>query len=826
MYMSIMSRKITVCFALMLGFMLTVSLFVPQQSFAADDADIYQEYSVNDGYEYESDTDTEEIPDLETCNQAEEDDKGSQEEAPKPDDSDCILDSETSDQTEEDNEGSQEVGSKPDDSDYTPDDDDQYGEMNKDEDDEEELYEFIAYPIMGMGIVAFSANHGHNFITRGELQDANGVPQTVFAYYDHMRAYFEYVIPDGTQINAGDTMTVVIPPQLRLLRTTSFNLYDINGAVVGIGVADVYTNIITITFTDYYEIVTLGRQGNFWISVAWERSEVQVGERFSIRIPHGSTTTVETEVTVTPGQPINPTERLFKWGWIDDNLEIIHWVARVNFSGDAIYNAVFTDNLGPGHVLVNNCPEWPNNNIWIEVGYFEGNAFRHLDNFHPGDYGRLTVAPDGSSFVIELGNLVRNASTARPGAASGSPVHQNGVSLMIHYTTRITDSGDAASTTGYSNQAVLTGDNIASQIIVAYTPVIDGGGTGGGYYLGSLLLSKRTEGEGADLAKNFTFTVTFSNPVIHNGSQFTSGTVTLAHGGTALFTGIPFGTTYTIVEADYSAYGYVSNQPNNTVTGAVSGREQVRVTFTNTYTEQTNGYFGNLLLNKRTEGEGADLTKSFTFTVTFSNPVIHNGSRFTSGTITLAHGETALFTGIPFGTTYTIVEADYSEYGYVSNHPDNTVTGVVNGREQVLVTFTNTYSEETPGNGGGTGGGGGSGGGTGGGGGGSGFPGRPPITSTPRTPSTPYVPVTDRPFTAQTPATPYVPSVETAWTYTPEVIVEAAVAHDDAEAAEGIAARVNPQTSDSSRVIGLTASGLGLVLSAAFLIFTRRKHLV
>ena len=100
--------------------------------------------------------------------------------------------------------------------------------------------------------------------------------------------------------------------------------------------------------------------------------------------------------------------------------------------------------------------------------------------------------------------------------------------------------------------------------------------------------------------------------------------------------------------------------------------------FTNIYTE-----YGSLDLTKEVTG-GGDANKLFTFTVTFSGQgmdfsgVMLNGKLFPNGgTVELKHGQTAHFSEIPDGATYTIVENDYSADGYNSDKPDNTVTRVV-----------------------------------------------------------------------------------------------------------------------------------------------------
>jgi len=336
--------------------------------------------------------------------------------------------------------------------------------------------------IIALGLV----DHGHSFITKGELRDVNNVPQIIFGYYDTIKAYFEYQIPDGLAINAGDTMTVVIPTQLRFSAGVSFDIFDNDGHKSGTGVVNPIINTITITFTDYYETRPLGRGGNFYVWLAWDRSEVEVGEIFPIRIPYDGTAGGD-NITVGPGVTIDPSERLFKWGWVGDSLQLVNWVARVNVAGVDIHNAIFRDTLGYGQVLINNDPNWSSHNVWVAVGHWVEGVWVSLGGFHPYDHGRLTVGDDGTYFEIDLGNLVRGASTVMTaigncGSCWSSPgVTQNGVSLMIYYTTRITDGGAAAGITGYDNSAVLSGNGIRTERITVWTPIVGGGGNPGGF---------------------------------------------------------------------------------------------------------------------------------------------------------------------------------------------------------------------------------------------------------------------------------------------------------------------------------------------------------
>ena len=115
-----------------------------------------------------------------------------------------------------------------------------------------------------------------------------------------------------------------------------------------------------------------------------------------------------------------------------------------------------------------------------------------------------------------------------------------------------------------------------------------------------------------------------------------------------------------------------------------------KLTFTNIYEEPT----GTLTLEKLVTGDGADLDKDFSFEVAFSAPVIRNAEPFTTGTVTLKHGHSTVFSGIPYGTTYTVTEADYSSEGYSADDPGLVRTGSITASNiAVTVTYTNTYEE-------------------------------------------------------------------------------------------------------------------------------------
>ena len=237
--------------------------------------------------------------------------------------------------------------------------------------------------------------------------------------------------------------------------------------------------------------------------------------------------------------------------------------------------------------------------------------------------------------------------------------------------------------------------------------------------VGSLTLSKTVAGNGGDTTKLFTFTITFDGatgtyPYVGaggaaDGTITSGGTVTLSHGQSITINDLPPNAIYTVVEADYSADGYVTTYTGET--GTIVAEQTVVAAFTNTRN------IGNLTLSKSVAGNGGDTTKLFSFTITFvgapsTYPYTGAGGAadgtITSGdTITLSHGQSITINQLPVGSTYTVVEADYTADGYVTTYSGETGT-IGTGTTQVAA-FTNTrnigslsITKEVAGNGGDT----------------------------------------------------------------------------------------------------------------------------
>ena len=102
---------------------------------------------------------------------------------------------------------------------------------------------------------------------------------------------------------------------------------------------------------------------------------------------------------------------------------------------------------------------------------------------------------------------------------------------------------------------------------------------------GNLTVTKTVDGNAGSTTKEFSFTVTLKDTSIsgtYGDMTFVNGvaTFTLTDGSSKTATGLPNGVGYTVVEADYSADGYVTTKSGDT--GTIVDDKTATAAFTNT----------------------------------------------------------------------------------------------------------------------------------------------------------------------------------------------------------------------------------------------------
>ena len=217
---------------------------------------------------------------------------------------------------------------------------------------------------------------------------------------------------------------------------------------------------------------------------------------------------------------------------------------------------------------------------------------------------------------------------------------------------------------------------------------------------GDLVVKKTVESAlDADKNEEFTFTVTLSDTSINgkygegdNAMTFENGvaTFTLKDNETATATGLPNGTTYTVVETANESFDANVIKYRGTITD----HGTAEAAFVNT--KRT----GQLEVSKQVVSDAnADTTnKEFSFTVT-TNPKLtgtygegNNQVTFDNDgkvTFTLTHDEKKTITGIPYGVEYTVTEDATSAAGFSMQKTGD--SGTINkDNAEAKATFTNT----------------------------------------------------------------------------------------------------------------------------------------
>ncbi|MEY8357209.1 DUF5979 domain-containing protein [Lachnospiraceae bacterium 54-53] len=225
--------------------------------------------------------------------------------------------------------------------------------------------------------------------------------------------------------------------------------------------------------------------------------------------------------------------------------------------------------------------------------------------------------------------------------------------------------------------------------------------------VGKLSISKAVEGNAANTADVFDFTIEFTGSSVdsvynyigsggkENGQLTISGnrgTFQLKDKESITITGLPDGVSYHISEAD-SGDGYLASSTGES--GFIVAGQTRTVSFTNTKLLP-----GSLAIKKSVDGN-AEENISFDFTVTFTKPdsTPDNGlydysgpnetGKISSGDkFSLAHNQSIIITGLPKDTVYTVTEDNYSDSGYTPSFDH--ATGAIDTDKEQTISFTNT----------------------------------------------------------------------------------------------------------------------------------------
>ena len=155
-------------------------------------------------------------------------------------------------------------------------------------------------------------------------------------------------IPDDISINKGDSITVGLPQELKLVNNYTFPVNNNEGTEVGTATADKDKNEVTTVFNDYFESHPLNKTFSLDIKTQWNVEKVSENKQVALDF-NGR----KVETTTGKAGVIGKDETLMKWGGEDSEHpgEIV-WAMRVNYAKKDLVNVKVADTWDENQELV------------------------------------------------------------------------------------------------------------------------------------------------------------------------------------------------------------------------------------------------------------------------------------------------------------------------------------------------------------------------------------------------------------------------------------------------------------------------------------------
>ena len=146
-------------------------------------------------------------------------------------------------------------------------------------------------------------------------------------------------IPDDISINKGDSITVGLPEELKLVNNYTFPVNNNEGTEVGTATADKDKNEVTTVFNDYFESHPLNKTFSLDIKTQWNVEKVSENKQVALDF-NGR----KVETTTGKAGVIGKDETLMKWGGEDaEHPGEIVWAMRVNYAKKNLVNVKVSD---------------------------------------------------------------------------------------------------------------------------------------------------------------------------------------------------------------------------------------------------------------------------------------------------------------------------------------------------------------------------------------------------------------------------------------------------------------------------------------------------
>lgn len=189
-------------------------------------------------------------------------------------------------------------------------------------------------------------------------------------------------IPDEITINKGDSITVGLPEELKLVNNYTFPVNNNEGTEVGTATAYKDKNEVTTVFNDYFESHPLNKTFSLDIQTQWNVEKVKENQQVALDF-NGR----KVETTTGKAGVIGKDETLMKWGGEDtEHPGEIVWAMRVNYAKKDLVNVKVADTWDDNQEYVKDSFKMvavESNNPWKEK---ESEATKITPVFHTNGF--------------------------------------------------------------------------------------------------------------------------------------------------------------------------------------------------------------------------------------------------------------------------------------------------------------------------------------------------------------------------------------------------------------------------------------------------------
>lgn len=189
-------------------------------------------------------------------------------------------------------------------------------------------------------------------------------------------------IPDEITINKGDSITVGLPEELKLVNNYTFPVNNNEGTEVGTATANKDNNEVTTVFNDYFESHPLNKTFSLDIQTQWNVEKVKENQQVALDF-NGR----KVETTTGKAGVIGKDETLMKWGGEDaEHPGEIVWAMRVNYAKKELVNVKVADTWDENQEYVKDSFKMvavESNNPWKEK---ESEATKIAPVFHTNGF--------------------------------------------------------------------------------------------------------------------------------------------------------------------------------------------------------------------------------------------------------------------------------------------------------------------------------------------------------------------------------------------------------------------------------------------------------